>query len=668
MRPQTVEVSHDIAQDIINLQGTEIASLRRELDAARSRIASLEKTVVEGDESKVLCQELRILVTEVTNVRNLQEKVQKTTYTNESLRDERKNLQEQLKETKNQIDALKLQLSEELKDQKSLMMRIAQLETHKRDLSVGLLTADKDRARLQQELDQCKSVNEDLKAKVEQSNKVEQLVRELQSLVELVIAQNKAPKSHTSEREDLHVSLKCTQIAFAEASLRNDTISRELSEVCASRDALQKQIECCEVRNDVIQSELSEACMSRDALQEQLSLSESQYLTLTKESVLLRESCDSLQDEVDRCKASCASLRMQVFSDLGMTSQSMPESLPSCMAEIECISRQAKKMQDQILKEERENRRETQDLMQERISRLLDATTEQEISLRTAREERDKSQENAATLLTDMTVLLAEIAECRSALDTAKAQEQLIEAAVASPRPEAISDNLGHDAPAKDFPGESSDHSVVTEDALADSNQRVREAEPVQAVLPPLSLGNTLNSVETMFVPFATQAVSLAIIQKTLSAADVCITCAQDLVWVNCPDDAFFVKAAQCLAKENELKACRNKAMKRLQQQAKCELILHVSGAFYYVGTYNVGQQEKLSREEYDALPHPVQNTLISSSCHSASLQPELRAMYSTGRVTGLKYPLRRVRYNHALHARLLRLWPSSTDAGSESY
>ncbi|GBE79044.1 hypothetical protein SCP_0202410 [Sparassis crispa] len=483
MRPQTVEVSHDIAQDIINLQGTEIASLRRELDAARSRIASLEKTVVEGDESKVLCQELRILVTEVTNVRNLQEKVQKTTYTNESLRDERKNLQEQLKETKNQIDALKLQLSEELKDQKSLMMRIAQLE----------------------------SVNEDLKAKVEQSNKVEQLVRELQSLVELVIAQNRAPKSHTSEREDLHVSLKCTQIAFAEASLRNDTISRELSEVCASRDALQKQIECCEVRNDVIQSELSEACMSRDALQEQLSLSESQNLTLTKESVLLRESYDSLQDEVDRCKASCASLRMQVFSDLGMTPQSMPESLPSCMAEIECISRQAKEMQDQILKEERENRRETQDLMQEQISRLLDAVTEQEISLRTAREERDKSQESAATLLTDMTVLLAEIAECRSALDTAKAQEQLIEAAVASPRPEAISDDLGPGAPAKDFPGEPSDHNIVTQYAGVDC---ARVAE--WAVLPPRGLGNTFDSVETMFVPFATHAVSLAIIQKTL--------------------------------------------------------------------------------------------------------------------------------------------------------
>ncbi|KAL6304118.1 hypothetical protein BKA93DRAFT_852075 [Sparassis latifolia] len=84
-------------------------------------------------------------------------------------------------------------------------------------------------ARLRLELSELKSANEALNANLRDGTNIDLLEQKLQNLIGLV-------------DDDLRIALKCAQVAFTEASTQNDALSRELSEACTARDAMQEQL------------------------------------------------------------------------------------------------------------------------------------------------------------------------------------------------------------------------------------------------------------------------------------------------------------------------------------------------------------------------------------------------------------------------------------------
>ncbi|KAH9950179.1 hypothetical protein B0H21DRAFT_28157 [Amylocystis lapponica] len=126
-----------------------------------------------------------------------------------------------------------------------------------------------------------------------------------------------------------------------------------------------------------------------------------------------------------------------------------------------------------------------------------------------------------------------------------------------------------------------------------------------------------------------------------------------DLVWETCPDAAYIARAAQRIQSEGICKPCRNKAMDRLRTQGQNELIAHLSGAYYYLGTYTIGDPGKFGPEEFERLPKNVREGVISSTGTSFSRCKELREKLCSGEVTTLKFPVRKVGRNSKLSAYL---------------
>lgn len=81
-----------------------------------------------------------------------------------------------------------------------------------------------------------------------------------------------------------------------------------------------------------------------------------------------------------------------------------------------------------------------------------------------------------------------------------------------------------------------------------------------------------------------------------------------DFVWVSCPDSAYFVKPALFHGKGGKWQDSKLKSIRRLQKQdaTGVEIVPHFSGAYYYVGTYTVGEAEPMSAEQFEQLPEKV--------------------------------------------------------------
>ena len=86
----------------------------------------------------------------------------------------------------------------------------------------------------------------------------------------------------------------------------------------------------------------------------------------------------------------------------------------------------------------------------------------------------------------------------------------------------------------------------------------------------------------------------------------------EHFVWANCPDTAFFVKPALFHGKGGKWQDSKLKSIRRLQKQGVTgvEIVPHFSGAYYYVGTYTVGEAEPMSAEQFEKLPEKVRVAL----------------------------------------------------------
>ena len=86
----------------------------------------------------------------------------------------------------------------------------------------------------------------------------------------------------------------------------------------------------------------------------------------------------------------------------------------------------------------------------------------------------------------------------------------------------------------------------------------------------------------------------------------------EHFVWANCPDTAFFVKPALFHGKGGKWQDSKLKSIRRLQKQGVTgvEIVPHFSGAYYYVGTYTVGEAEPMSAEQFEQLPEKVRIAL----------------------------------------------------------
>ncbi|EPS93252.1 hypothetical protein FOMPIDRAFT_87449 [Fomitopsis schrenkii] len=127
-------------------------------------------------------------------------------------------------------------------------------------------------------------------------------------------------------------------------------------------------------------------------------------------------------------------------------------------------------------------------------------------------------------------------------------------------------------------------------------------------------------------------------------------------VWASCPDTAYFVKPALYHGKGGKWQDSKLKSIKRLQKQGAMgvEIVPHFSGAYYYVGTYTVGEAEPMSAEQFEQLPEKAQRGIVESSGKPVEFE-SLRVLYLSGKLLAIRFPVRRIGFNPQLH-RYLRL------------
>ncbi|GBE79042.1 hypothetical protein SCP_0202390 [Sparassis crispa] len=465
-------------------------------------------------------------------------------------------------------------------------------------------------ARLRLELSELKSANEALNANLRDGTNIDLLERKLQKLIGLVTTQANDIQARTSNDEDLRIALKCAQVAFAEASARNDALSRELCEACTARDAMQEQLK----RLEALSSN---------------SLGESQGATL---------------DEL-HCTDSSDHGEGETFA---VSSRKQDVILGKCVGETFAV---ASTEQDGGREYVRSGGyletciNEDEDVLhvlplsgQKKMSSLLDKTTEQEASLEAICEERDRLQTNVADLTRDLTATCVDLAQCRSELEATKI-------ALTAQARDVVSNMLNPT-------------SITTDASRHEASAATMEKNIAQ------SMCLDISTIQANFEPFAKHIWKKKQMDRALLGFKACAISSlkpRGLLWDDFPGHPFYVRTSQRLTQDKTWKPHTDVQISQLQERGKIELVTDIAGVQYYLGTYTLGRGEILDMEDFKAMPSTPQDSLIRKSISGKQMrkdgnyQETVRQMYYSGQISAIKFPFQRVGYNTAFHDRLVQ-------------
>ncbi|TFY67523.1 hypothetical protein EVJ58_g1573 [Rhodofomes roseus] len=155
--------------------------------------------------------------------------------------------------------------------------------------------------------------------------------------------------------------------------------------------------------------------------------------------------------------------------------------------------------------------------------------------------------------------------------------------------------------------------------------------------------------LEDMFRALSSKAPDPQAIKEILGIKNIVIVTPADFVWASCPDTGHFVKAALFRTKGDKWQDTKLKFIKRLQKRGPTEIIPYFSGAYYYVGTYTVGEAEAMNAVDFEGLPEKTQQEVISSSGKPTEWG-SLRELYLCGKLSALRFPVQRTGFNSPLH------------------
>ncbi|CCM00282.1 uncharacterized protein FIBRA_02312 [Fibroporia radiculosa] len=380
-------------------------------------------------------------------------------------------------------------------------------------------------------------------------------------------------KSKLDKHEDLH---RITQ--ELRGVIQTQTLLTAQSATTA-QDLRAMQTINAELREQITQTRrsLSEALANNENLSRQL------------ENALRSES--AIMDQSAKTQSDCNYIRLQLSQQL---------------TEADEFSRFLGEQVDELLDDLRLARREQEwadallNTSSQQVSELLGELSEQETArqkleekvinastrasamnrwlLNATRKDLEQSEARYDALTTEMSSLREQLSECEveiATLRSTKCNTQTI-------------DELSNDMP------------VSTAMSTSCSG------DPAQ---PSMSTGaiSSHTIMEDMFPALSGRQPDLGHIKKQLGIRNICVVVPDDFVWVSCPDAAFFVKPLHCQGKgTNMWKICKNKSVKRLQRESSYELVPYFSGAYYYVGSYSIGEAERLSIDEFEQLPEKV--------------------------------------------------------------
>ncbi|KAH9916825.1 uncharacterized protein B0H18DRAFT_1037361 [Fomitopsis serialis] len=155
--------------------------------------------------------------------------------------------------------------------------------------------------------------------------------------------------------------------------------------------------------------------------------------------------------------------------------------------------------------------------------------------------------------------------------------------------------------------------------------------------------------LEDMFRALSNKEPNLRVLSEFLGIRNIVIVTPAEFVWASCPDTGHFVKPALFHGKGGKWQDAKLKSIKRLQKQGPTEVIPYFSGAYYYVGTYTVGEAEHMNVEEFERLPEKTQRGVVGSSGKPTEYG-SLRELYLGGKLSALKFPVRRTGFNSKLN------------------
>lgn len=458
------------------------------------------------------------------------------------------------------------------------------------------------------------------------------------SALDLVSAQTSEIGKVRSELEALKTQLD-EHVAMQNEHANTEVLREEIQSLLRLRgredqkqlDRLQKKLMEAEVNKAGLRQQLTEA---RNALCEAISQREQ----LIVEYGQACEGKESLLDEVKAVKANSEIERDAFIKQLAEVEQS----LASTNAQLD-------DMHEYTITLQKDQEWYEKELTQscETISTLLRELSEQEEVCRRSQDElaaaRTRGSGLNRWLLHSTQADLGRVQERNTVLEAELAQvvDELSECRIELARLGSLHEKNAQNAPLFNGSG--------TDEILCETCASGSVTQDSQFSVAPEG------TMENIFRALSSRLPDLEDVRKIFDIRSIGIVTADEFIWAQCPDLAFFVKPAQILGKNGAWKGCGNKSIKRLQKEGAAELIPHFSGAYYYVGSYTVGKQERLTLQEFEQLPEKVQRHLIMSS-GKPSKYHELREMYFSGRLTAFKFSVRRVGFNSKLHERLRQL------------
>ncbi|EED80017.1 predicted protein [Postia placenta Mad-698-R] len=119
-----------------------------------------------------------------------------------------------------------------------------------------------------------------------------------------------------------------------------------------------------------------------------------------------------------------------------------------------------------------------------------------------------------------------------------------------------------------------------------------------------------------------------------------------DVVWGEFPSSGFLVRPTRIRTKKGNWNKVQNKKLLR----DKMEFAAYNGFEWKYLGTFASANtdSEELSREAFIALPDQTREQLIRLSGHKRH-RTEVKPMYESGEMVGMKFSFRRIGFNHAL-------------------
>ncbi|KAI0938898.1 hypothetical protein AcV5_000467 [Taiwanofungus camphoratus] len=408
--------------------------------------------------------------------------------------------------------------------------------------------------RLRKELNEAKRKKDEYKSYLDAHDKLRQLSRDVRTVLE---TRNQEAETRSHELQLLRDELQAVQSTNKELRVGLDQSRQALAETST--------------QNEIMSRELSK----------------------TRTSLL------SLRKELGDSKADLKKMRNQFISELAQADE-LYHILEAQFHEMEKDMHRAQKESDWTEKELATSCSYIADILSELAEQhVIQNTLQEEVSVAFTRGSNMNkwllrtTQKDLEDSLSREAILAKELAECQSQLSAAKTEEESL----------TLQSNLQTGTEKTVGDASSSAARVDSDKDVVYSKSQTSGASGLDPALCAEIHGT---AVEDMFTPFATKAPNLEEVRRDLGIRSIFVALPDDLVWVECPNTAYFVKSTQRLGKGNNWKACKNKSVKRLQKGGTTEIILHASGAFYYTGTYVVGDAEKLCLADFEKLPEKV--------------------------------------------------------------